>query len=182
MSPRESIVVTVDGQLLARLSSMASKLNAASEKNYVRVQDMVEAAIFSIVDTSPTPALDSFYNRSPWTRDDAMAWRMRCLENIPHLPGVYYLRCSARNAWYIGASKDMYARVSDHLRWIADGRHPVGDDAREYGLDSIETGVRVICPLSESLAREEARCLQEVSDCPSYNTDPAKRHNRWGRE
>lgn len=80
-------------------------------------------------------------------------------EDLPAAPGVYAIVNDAERRKYIGSSGDVRARVKQHFRDLAQGRHPNGLLQRDYdaqgGLDFRPVVLRMLQAHESAASAEE---------------------------
>lgn len=72
--------------------------------------------------------------------------------------GIYLIRCKENGRIYIGSSKNVYYRLTDHKRFLRNGLHhcrKMQDDYNLYGADTFEYQIIEFCSEQERLKREK---------------------------
>lgn len=85
--------------------------------------------------------------------------------------GVYLIRCKANGRIYIGSSRNIYYRFTDHKRFLKNGIHhcrKMQDDYDLFGADSFEYQIVELCSEQDKLKLEKYY-MEEVYH--SLNTD-----------
>jgi len=106
--------------------------------------------------------------------------------------GIYGLYCEATDKWYVGASEKIETRIKEHWRNIRDAMdrncyrtlgHPMGEDAYQFGIETIRIDILEEVPDKGDLIACEmywVRRLDSVRD--GYNRHEPFQHWSWGNE
>ena len=86
--------------------------------------------------------------------------------------GIYCITCKVNNQKYIGASKDIYKRISKHFSNLRLGKHPnhrLQIDYNKYGIDKFV--VTIIEETTENLLQKEAKYQSDYNRVELYNLE-----------
>lgn len=111
-----------------------------------------------------------------------LEWRINKAYDLPELPGVYFLYCTATERGYIGATKNIKRRVSDHLRdmTISVNHHSMAKDYLKFGKESIKIVVLEVDEKANLFYLEIKWNLKLWRwGISLYNKEQAKRHRSW---
>lgn len=101
----------------------------------------------------------------------------------PTTPGIYQIRNRVTGESYVGASRNLAARISGHIHLIQQGRHPVpriNELTAAHGAGSFEAHVLERCAEADLNAREwhwSRQILPSLSRLP-----PAAEPGQWDRK
>ncbi len=86
--------------------------------------------------------------------------------------GIYCITCKVNNQKYIGASKDIYKRISKHFSNLRLGKHPnhrLQIDYNKYGIDKFD--ITVIEETDENLLEKEKNYQLSYNRTELYNLE-----------
>jgi group I intron endonuclease len=95
--------------------------------------------------------------------------------------GIYSIQCIVNGKYYIGQSKDIYSRISDHKRKLITNRHnniKLQRAYNKYGIDCFVFSTLTICPLEEIDNQEKfyINLLDSVTN--GYNIESGGNKNK----
>ena len=86
--------------------------------------------------------------------------------------GIYEIRNTINNKYYIGSASNLRTRRDKHFSMLRRGTHPnahLNNASRKYGMDAFEFRVLFTCPRKDLLILEQA--LLDANH-PEYNISP----------
>ncbi len=106
----------------------------------------------------------------------------RITNGLPKSQGIYVIKCSGNNKVYVGASKNIKARVKTHVYQMTadDSSHPLAECISDFGIESITAEVVELVDNREELSKREQHWIEEFDSIDNgYNKIKSNGHFSW---